>query len=574
MGTMREQCVPKQARATFGSLFGHSYEARCVFASFSAVCGFRGRLAFADPPLADAELLNADEVRGNICVIRRGGCSFFDKARRAASAGASAIIFVNNVDDVFFAECEGVPCSIPSVTVPLAAYERLADLRKCAPLAWYAEVDPDGKGGTGGDTPSDLMAAGKKLRLFATVVKATGLRAADGDTDLCPFVEITCGDCCRRTRTHYGLGGTDLLWNQRLSFKLSADTTSIAVRCQDEESPCDAALVGENVSVSLDQLMQFGFNAPFSLVVPLTNSYGAAAGSVHLEMQLDICKAQPPSSAVQGRGIIEVLVQCAENVPPPSKPGEKGSPFLKVKVGAITKRTPAFQGTHAMPVWNHKMRFLMPRARPGCAPLVALEMRMWDECRVGHVPMDCDGELSLPALRSKGDVWEGWADLRGSSGEAGKTRVKLTVTCVETPQAVAGIEKGGGTVARGLLDADLALFYMMLSAFVIAVPPLRALVLWVILRNTCETKSACFAYNQIRPRGSPWIRALCPGTAQDIGQGVPSAGSICLGCVAAGRPLDLRPLRIFLQHRQADPVARWDHPTGRVAGRREGLLQG
>jgi hypothetical protein len=110
----------------------------------SNIRAFRGRVVFARPPLADAELQNAAQVLGNIVIIRRGGVTFFDKARRAAAAGASGIIFVNNADEVFFAECEGALCHLPSVTIAAGAFERLADLKMLDPVSWFVEVDMAG----------------------------------------------------------------------------------------------------------------------------------------------------------------------------------------------------------------------------------------------------------------------------------------------------------------------------------------------------------------------------------------------------------------------------------------------
>jgi len=184
---------------------------------------FKGALAFADPPLADIPLQNAAQIRGNVVLIRRGGGSFFDKAKRAAAAGACGIVFVNNTDDVFFAECEGTPCDIPSVTIPLGAYERLADLKMLDPISWFVEVAAAGapKSLAPATSAADTLASGAQLRLYAAVVGAADLRSADGDMDLYPFIQVVCQDQCRRTRTHRG-GGAEPLWNQRLSFVLSA----------------------------------------------------------------------------------------------------------------------------------------------------------------------------------------------------------------------------------------------------------------------------------------------------------------------------------------------------------------
>ncbi|MEE2947692.1 MAG: S8 family serine peptidase, partial [Verrucomicrobiota bacterium] len=55
-----------------------------------------GRVVYADPPRACADLKNASAVNGNIALIDRGVCFFLDKVRRAKEAGARAVLVVNN----------------------------------------------------------------------------------------------------------------------------------------------------------------------------------------------------------------------------------------------------------------------------------------------------------------------------------------------------------------------------------------------------------------------------------------------------------------------------------------------
>ena len=50
--------------------------------------GFQGRLVTAAPELGDSELTNADAIRGNVCVFKRGAATFEQKAKRAQAAGA------------------------------------------------------------------------------------------------------------------------------------------------------------------------------------------------------------------------------------------------------------------------------------------------------------------------------------------------------------------------------------------------------------------------------------------------------------------------------------------------------
>jgi subtilisin family serine protease len=56
-----------------------------------------GEVVYVDPPLAcDETLANAAALRGKIALIDRGTCFFVDKIRRAQTAGARAVIMVNN----------------------------------------------------------------------------------------------------------------------------------------------------------------------------------------------------------------------------------------------------------------------------------------------------------------------------------------------------------------------------------------------------------------------------------------------------------------------------------------------
>ena len=54
------------------------------------------RIVLAQPPLADVELTNPDEVEGCVAVVLRGGGSFDKKIEHAAHAGAVAVLVVNN----------------------------------------------------------------------------------------------------------------------------------------------------------------------------------------------------------------------------------------------------------------------------------------------------------------------------------------------------------------------------------------------------------------------------------------------------------------------------------------------
>jgi hypothetical protein len=57
------------------------------------------RLVRTDPPRAETELVNVTELSGAIALIYRGACAFTEKAQRAQSAGAVAVVFVNSDDE-------------------------------------------------------------------------------------------------------------------------------------------------------------------------------------------------------------------------------------------------------------------------------------------------------------------------------------------------------------------------------------------------------------------------------------------------------------------------------------------
>ena len=60
-------------------------------------------LILAYPPLADAALTNAHEIRGAVAVIARGAVPFVEKARRAQAADAVGVIFINETDEPYVA---------------------------------------------------------------------------------------------------------------------------------------------------------------------------------------------------------------------------------------------------------------------------------------------------------------------------------------------------------------------------------------------------------------------------------------------------------------------------------------
>eukprot|EP00284_Hemiselmis_tepida_P003863 CAMPEP_0174942258 /NCGR_PEP_ID=MMETSP1355-20121228/73817_1 /TAXON_ID=464990 /ORGANISM="Hemiselmis tepida, Strain CCMP443" /LENGTH=80 /DNA_ID=CAMNT_0016189421 /DNA_START=6 /DNA_END=245 /DNA_ORIENTATION=+ len=68
-----------------------------VWASgFGTTSEFGGRVVRGYPEDGCEDLSNHAEVRGNVALLVRGTCTFVDKARRAAAAGATALIVADN----------------------------------------------------------------------------------------------------------------------------------------------------------------------------------------------------------------------------------------------------------------------------------------------------------------------------------------------------------------------------------------------------------------------------------------------------------------------------------------------
>jgi PA domain len=49
------------------------------------------KTAYVKPLNSCTDIQNRDEVNGKIAIVKRGECTFVDKARRAMNAGASAL---------------------------------------------------------------------------------------------------------------------------------------------------------------------------------------------------------------------------------------------------------------------------------------------------------------------------------------------------------------------------------------------------------------------------------------------------------------------------------------------------
>jgi hypothetical protein len=84
------------------------------------VAPLTGSLVLADPSIACGPLSNAAEINGNIAVIDRGSCAFVVKVMEAQSAGAIAVIVVNNQPG--YVNMGGVD---PGITIPAVSVSQI-----------------------------------------------------------------------------------------------------------------------------------------------------------------------------------------------------------------------------------------------------------------------------------------------------------------------------------------------------------------------------------------------------------------------------------------------------------------
>ena len=112
------------------ALFVDGHDVKFLRALFGPKSCFSGRVVRTIPELANAALENAKELSGAVAVVRRGGCTFHEKVRRAQRAGAIAVIVVNTEDSVFGMgdpNNEAGDITIPAVMVPSSVGAKLMD---------------------------------------------------------------------------------------------------------------------------------------------------------------------------------------------------------------------------------------------------------------------------------------------------------------------------------------------------------------------------------------------------------------------------------------------------------------
>ena len=72
-----------------------------------------------DPECADQELRNVEHLNQKVAIVKRGGNTFGEKARRAQQAGALALIIINSDSKLFAVagDDSASPVTIPVVLV-------------------------------------------------------------------------------------------------------------------------------------------------------------------------------------------------------------------------------------------------------------------------------------------------------------------------------------------------------------------------------------------------------------------------------------------------------------------------
>ena len=91
---------------------------RGIFGSYHDICDVP--IIRAAPELADHALSNSDNLQGAIAIVKRGACSFVEKALRVTEAGAVGMIVVNSEDTMIApgdSEQEGGGVLIPVVGI-------------------------------------------------------------------------------------------------------------------------------------------------------------------------------------------------------------------------------------------------------------------------------------------------------------------------------------------------------------------------------------------------------------------------------------------------------------------------
>lgn len=139
---------------------------QAIYAVFGPRSAFSGIAVMCDPPLADGPIANADQIRGNVAMVRRGVIPFTEKARKLSKAGAISVIFINTDDTTFLAEGDKGPgIRIPCVLLPKSDGDKLARQASSQSAALKVHVNPE--------SASRTQRATSQLLEWKRVVKAS-----------------------------------------------------------------------------------------------------------------------------------------------------------------------------------------------------------------------------------------------------------------------------------------------------------------------------------------------------------------------------------------------------------------
>ena len=97
----QERIAPHWSRAKFKAHGMPEVTCEARHATFGPLKEISGRLVRCNPPLANKEISNVEQVRGNVVYVKRGGCSFTKKARVAQKAGAVGMVVANSDRETF-----------------------------------------------------------------------------------------------------------------------------------------------------------------------------------------------------------------------------------------------------------------------------------------------------------------------------------------------------------------------------------------------------------------------------------------------------------------------------------------
>ena len=143
--------VGEQTRSVKLLVGGLTIEAKLAYREEEVSFEYRGAAVTTAPKQAETELTNAAELATVVAVVHRGGSLFHEKAQRAASAGAVALIVINSEDEHMQPGIDG-GSPIPVLLVRSRDADILASVTE---LTLTIEVHEQGEG-----TPAPQLSEG------------------------------------------------------------------------------------------------------------------------------------------------------------------------------------------------------------------------------------------------------------------------------------------------------------------------------------------------------------------------------------------------------------------------------